>query len=178
MAFRTQTAALLVLIVSPLLTRAADLSFPVRHSHLHNGGEGTLTFTDEMVRWEENKKPEHSRSWRYAEIQRLELAPGRVRILTYEDVGWQLGRDRDYIFDHLPADLAPRVHPFLSARLDQRYLAHVADRSAMPTWAVPAKLLIGRGGSNGDLKFSDGQIVFDGGERGESRTWKWWILPR
>jgi hypothetical protein len=149
------------------------LSFPARHDHLRNGGAGILTFTDEMVRWEENKKPEHSRSWRYAEIQRLELASGHVRILTYEDVGWQLGRDRDYSFDHLPAELAMRVHPFLAARLDQRYLAHVADQSAMPTWAVPAKLLIGRSGSNGDLKLSDGQIVFDGGERGESRTWKW-----
>jgi hypothetical protein len=152
---------------------AADLSFVVRHHHLHKGGAGTLTFTEEIVRWEENTKPEHSRSWRYAEIQRLELAPSHVRILTYEDVGWQLGRDREYVFDQLPAELATRVHPFLAARLDQRYLAHVADRSAMPTWAAPAKLLLGRGGSNGDLRVADGQIVFDGGERGESRTWKW-----
>jgi hypothetical protein len=124
------------------------------------------------VRWEEDKKPEHSRVWRYAEIQRLELAPGHVRILTYEDVGWQLGRDRDFRFDHLPPDLAARVHPFLTARLDQRYLAHVADLSAKPAWELPAKLLLGRGGSNGSLKVAANQIVFDGGERGESRTWK------
>jgi len=140
---------------------------------VRKGGEGTLTFTEELVRWEEPKKPEHSHTWRYAEIQRLELAPGRVRIVSYDDARWQLGRDREYLFDQLPAELALRVHPFLTERLDQRYLAHVADRSAMPTWAVPAKLLIGRGGSNGDLKFFDGQIMFDGGERGESRTWKW-----
>jgi hypothetical protein len=172
MAFRSQTATLIVLIASQFAARAQDLTFPVRHDHLHKGGEGILTFTDEIVRWEENKKPEHSRSWRYAEIQRLELAPGHVRILTYEDVGWQLGRDREYRFDHLPPDLAARVHPFLTARLDQRYLAHLADPSIAPVWEVPAKLLHGRSGSNGSLKVGANQIVFDGREHGESRTWK------
>src|ERR1022692_2743354 len=141
MAFRSQTAVILVLISSQFAAHAQDLRFPVRHDHLHKGGEGVLTFTEEMVRWEENKKPAHSRSWRYAEIQRLELAPGHVRILTYEDVGWKLGRDREYWFDHLPLDLAARVHPFLTARLDQRYLAHLADPSVTPVLEIPAKLL-------------------------------------
>src|ERR1019366_5447240 len=172
MAFRTQTAILIILFGSHFAASAQDLSFPVRHDHLHKGGEGVLTFTEEVVRWEENKKPEHSRSWRYAEIQRLELAPGHIRILTYEDIGWQLGRDRAYRFDHLPSELASRVHPFLTARLDQRYLAHLADPSVNPVWEVPAKLLLGRSGSNGRLKVADNQIVFDGGEPGESRTWK------
>jgi hypothetical protein len=76
MAFRNQTATLIVLIASQFAAHAQDLVFPVRHDRLHKGGEGILTFTDEIVRWEENKKPEHSRSGRYAEIQRLELAPG------------------------------------------------------------------------------------------------------
>jgi len=172
MAFRTQTATLIVLIASQFAAQAEDLSFAVRHEHLHKGGEGVLTFTDEIVRWEETRKLQHSRSWRYAEIQRLELAPGHVRILTYEDVGWQLGRDREYRFDHLPPDLAARVHPFLTARLDQRYLAHVADSSVKPVWELPAKLLLGRSGSNGSLKVAASQIVFDGGEHGESRTWE------
>ena len=172
MAFRSQTATLLVLIASHLAANAQDLSFQVRHDHLHKGGEGVLAFTEEMVRWEENKKPAHSRSWRYAEIQRLELAPGHVRILTYEDVGWKLGRDREYRFDHLPPDLAARVHPLLTARLDQRYLAHLADPSVTPVWDVPAKLLLGRRGSSGRLKIAAAHVVFDGGENGESRTWK------
>jgi hypothetical protein len=172
MAFRSQTATLIVLLASQFAAHAQDLSFLVRHDHLHKGGEGGLNFTEEIVRWEENKKPGHSRSWRYAEIQRLELAPGHVRILTYEDVGWQFGRDREYRFDHLPPDLVARVHPFLAARLDQRYLAHLADPSVSPVWEVPAKLLLRRSGSNGKLKVATDHIVFDGGEHGESRTWK------
>jgi hypothetical protein len=171
MAFRTQTATLLILL-GVHLVHAQDLSFPVRHEHLRKGREGVLTFTENLVRWEENRKPEHSRSWQYAEIQRLELAPGQICILTYEDVTWQFGRDREFHFDHLPADLAARVHPFLTSRLDQRYLAHLADPSVAPTWEVPAKLLLGRRGSNGKLKVASDHIVFDGGESGESRTWK------
>jgi hypothetical protein len=189
MAFRTQTATLVIFFGTHFAVSAQapsqaasqalslDLNFQVRHIHLdvrlqHKGGEGVLTFTGEIVRWEENKKPEHSRSRRYAEIQRLELAPGQIRILTYEDVGWQLGRDREYRFDRLPADLAARVHPFLTARLDQRYLAHLADPLVTPVWEAPAKLLLGRSGSNGRLKVAADSIVFDGGERGKSRTWK------
>ena len=176
MAFRTQAATLVIFFGAHCAVSAQNLIFPVRHDHgdihLHKGGEGVLTFTDEIVRWEENKRPAHSRSWRYAEIQRLELAPGRIRILTYEDAGWQLGRDREYSFDHLPSDLAACVHSLLMGRLDARYLAHLADPSVTPAWEVPGKLLLGRGGSNGRLKVTANQIVFDGGERGESRTWK------
>lgn len=170
-AFRSQTATLVILLGANL-AYAQDLNFPVRHDHLHNGGEEVLTYTEEIMRWQENKKPEHSRSWQYAEIQRLELSPGHIRTLTYEDVRWQLGRDREFRFDHLPPDLAARVHPFLTARLDQRYLAHVADPSVKPVWELPAKLLLGRSGSNGSLKVAADQIVFDGGDHGESRTWK------
>jgi hypothetical protein len=173
MAFRSQTATLVVLIASTqLAVLAQDLRFPVRHHHLHRGGEGTLTFTRETVSWKEQKKPQHARTWQYAEIQQLELAPDHIRLLTYEDIRWQLGRDREYRFDYLPKDLAARLHPFLTARLDQRYLAHLADPSVTPVWEVPAKLLLGRSGSNGKLKVAADHIVFDGRESGESRTWK------
>ena len=172
MAFRSQAATLLILLGASL-ANAEDLTFPVQHDHLHKGGQGTLTFTQDSVSWEEPKKPEHSRTWPYAEIQQLELARDHVRILTYEDVRWQLGRDREYRFDHLPVELSARVHPFLTQRLDQRYLAHIAEPATAATWDVPAKLLLGRSGSNGRLKIAPDQIVFDGGERGESRTWKY-----
>jgi hypothetical protein len=154
---------------------AQDLAFAVQHDHLRKGGDGTLSFTGEGVRWEETgkKAAEHSREWKYEDIQRLELAPAYVRVLTYDDVGWQLGRDREYRFDHLPAELAPLVYARLTTRLDQRFLAHVADPAVIALWELPAKLLLGRGGSNGTLKVGATHIVFDGGEKGESRTWKY-----
>jgi hypothetical protein len=172
MAFRTQAAVILIFLAFQGAGNGQSMAFRVRHNHLHKGGTGILTFTNEIVRWEEDKKPEHSRSWRFPEIQLLELSPDRVRILTYEDVGWQLGRDREYVFDHLPKDLAKQIHPLLTPLLDQRYLAHFAEPGVASQWETPAKLLIGRSGSNGVLKVGASLIVFDGGDGGESRTWR------
>src|SRR5690349_11961674 len=119
MALRTKTATCLTVFLASTAL-AQDLAFSARHDHVRKGGTGTLTFTGEEVRWEESgKKHEHSRAWKYADIQQLELAPDHVRILTYDDVRWQFGRDREYRFDRLPADLAPRVYPFLIGKLDQ-----------------------------------------------------------
>ena len=172
MAFRAKAAIVLVFIASQGITQAQELSFRVRHDHWRKGNAGTLTFAEDGIRWEEDGHAKHSRSWFFPEIQRLELSPESVRILTYEDVGWQLGRDREYVFDHLPSDLATRVHPFLSMSMDQRYLAHLADPEVKPTWEVPGKLLLGRSGSNGQLKVAVDHIVFAGAGHGESRTWK------
>ena len=173
MAFRTQTAISLILLAAPLAC-AQDFTFAVRHHHLHKGGEGTLRFTPAGIGWTENAKDDtdHSRSWLYANIQRLELSPSKVRIVTYDDVGWQMGRDREYLFDHLPKDLAAQVYPLLTGKMDQRFLAQVADAAVKPQWEMPAKLLLGRSGSNGILKVGAAHIVFDGGETGESRTWR------
>jgi hypothetical protein len=83
-----------------------------------------------------------------------------------------LGRDRDFIFDHLPPDAAVRLYPFLATRLDQRFIARVADRSVSPLLTIPAKVLHGRGGPNGTLKIGADRIVFEASRPGDSRTWR------
>jgi hypothetical protein len=172
MAFRIEAAACLVLAGGFLA--AQELTFDVRLDHWHEGGAGRLTFKAEGIRWDEAaKKHEHSRSWKYEDIQRLELAPDHVRIVTYEDVGWRFDRDRPYLFHQLPADLAARVYPLLTERMDQRLVAHIVDPKVVPVWETQAKLLLGRGGSSGTLKLGPAHVVFDGGERGESRTWRY-----
>src|SRR5690348_13125959 len=103
MAFRIEAAAFLI---SGVLL-AGDLSFPVRHQHGRGSGDGVLTFTDSAIKFDESgKKATHSRTWTYAGMQRLVLSPGRMRIITYDDVRWQLGRDREYVFDQLPVGMA------------------------------------------------------------------------
>lgn len=173
MALRIEKTAF-ILIVSGVILAAQDLTFSVRHNHLHKYGVGTLTFTENTIQWEEpGKSHEHSQLWTYEQIQRLELAQDQVRIVTYEDIRWQVGRDRAFLFDHIPADLASRVYPFLIAKLDQRFQAHVYDPSIEPIYETPAKLLLGRAGSNGVLKIGPDRITFNGGDRGQSRTWRY-----
>jgi len=145
----------------------------VRHEHLRKSGEGTLAFNATGISFQEMAgQAAHSRQWNYADLERLELAPDQVRIVTYEDVRWQLGRDRAFSFDHLPAEATTQLYPLLATHLDQRFIARVADPSVSPLWAIPAKALHGRGGPNGTLKIGADRIVFETLKPGKSRTWR------
>ncbi len=171
MAFRIKAAACLIGGLAVALC-AQDLKISARHEHLHKGGAGTLAFDAAGMSFEEAGKADHSRQWKYADLERLELSPDRIRILTYEDVRWQFGRDRQYTFDHLPPEAAGRLYPFLATRLDQRLIARVADASISPFLTIPAKALRGRGGANGSLKIGADRIVFQASKPGDSRTWR------
>lgn len=146
---------------------AQQFEFPVRMHRFPRPAPAVLTFTGEGV---ELRGPE-SHSWKYADIQRLELSPERLEITTYQDVRWQLGRDRSFTFDRLPEHMAASLYPLLSARLDQRFVASVADPHVETLWSSPAKMLRGRSGANGTLTVGAGRIVFDSPSR--SRTWRY-----
>ena len=172
MAFRIKAAACLILALA-VLACAQDMKLSVRHRHLHKGGGGALRFDSAGISFEETGgKAAHSRCWKYADLGRVELAPDRIRIVTYEDVGWQLGRDREYIFDRIPPDAAARLYPLLAARLDQRFIARIANPSISPLLTLPAKAVRGLGGSNGLLEIAAGGIVFETARPGDSRTWR------
>jgi len=134
---------------------------------------GTLHITLDSISFDEpGKKQEHSREWRYTEIQQLSLSATTLRILTYEDQKWQFGRDRDYIFDHLPEDLPKTLYPMLAAKLDQRFIAALADAAIRPLWRMGTKLRHGLDGSEGVLLVGDDRIVYQTEAPGESRTWR------
>src|SRR5438445_9526953 len=80
------------------------LNYRVRHKHLHGGAIGTLRVGDDSVSFDEKGK--HTREWKFEDIQQLSLNSAGLRILTYEDRKWLLGRDREYVFDRLLEDLA------------------------------------------------------------------------
>jgi hypothetical protein len=149
-----------------------DLTYPARHAHLRKGGEGTLAISAGGIRWTETgKKANHSQAWKYEDIQRLELAPGALRVLTYEDNQREFGRDRVYLFDHVPKEAAPQIYALLAPKLDQRFVAHIAGPVAGIVYETPARLLHGRYGANGILKVGTSNIVFEGA--GESRAWRY-----
>ena len=172
MAFRME-AAIGVLIAAASLAAAQDYTFEARRRHGRKGSEGSLTFDATAVRWKEaGKKRDHSGEWRYQDIQRLTLSPERIEIITYDDNPRLLGRDQRYEFDHLPEGMAVKLYPWLRERLDQRFLAHLADPNIRPQLEIAAKLLHVMRGSNGKLLIADDEIVFDGSPDGESRTWR------
>ena len=171
MALRSEKAACIVaLAVLPLA--AQEFRYEVRHDHLVKSGRGVLVFDDAGVAYSEAK---HKFQWPWREIQRLELAPRQVRVLTYQDSRWRLGKDREFRFelvDRGGADFS-QVYAHLRDRLDQRLVAALPDEAVAPLFEIPAKRLGTVAGSQGTLLFGADRIVFRTPRRNESRTWRY-----
>jgi hypothetical protein len=175
MALRIETriGAIVALSVSVTVVMAQPFTYQVRHQHLGGGVTGTLRIGAESIAFtEQSKNGKHSREWVYGDIQQLSLSDAELRILTYEDQKWQLGRDRDYVFDGLPEGMSQQVYSLLTGRLDQRFIAELTDPDVRALWQVGAKLHHGLGGSQGDLLIADDRIVYQAKAQGESRTWR------
>ena len=176
MAFRTKTKACAGVAACMILTAGQVMAAPaynVEHKHLRHGGAGTLRIDENSISFDEpGKQAKHSRSWKYDDIQELTLGPDTLRIVTYEDNKWELGRDRVYLFDKIPASLAADWYPVFRARLDARFVAALADAAITPEWQIPAKLAHGRAGSQGVLLVGAEGVVYKSSQAGESRTWR------
>jgi hypothetical protein len=175
MAFRTETktGALLILWLSFAgASWAQSGTYEVRHKHLRHGGAGVLRIDDKSISFEERGKPKHAVSWKLGDIQELVLGADTLRIVSYEDNPWQFGRDRVYLFDRLPAKVAADWYPVFRERLDQRFVAALADDHVKPDWQIPAKLMHGRSGSQGVVLVGAEGIVYRCVKPGESRSWR------
>ena len=168
MAFRTETKTGARVIVCLGLALAA-----VAQTRTYAVHDGILRIDADSISFEaRGKHAKRSRIWKYDDIQQLVLGPDTLRIVSYEDERWRFGRDRVWRFDHVPADLARDWYPVFAKTLDQRFVAALADESVHPDWQLPAKLLHGRSGSQGELLFSPTIIVYKSEQPGESRTWR------
>ncbi len=168
MAFRIETGIIASIFVIQTLTGA-----PAEHRHFRHSGHGELQVTGESISFTESgKHVEHSRVWKYDQIQQLELSDTSLRVLTYEDQNWPLGRDREYWFDHLPKGFAKSVYPMWKDKVDQRFIAALADPDVSTLVEFPAKLMGLTKGVEGTLRFADDRIVFRTPKAGNSRTWR------
>ena len=175
MAFRSQKTigAFVVLLLCGSVAVAEQVTISVRHPHLLKGGLGEIRISESSISFREGgKKQKHSREWAYGDIQQLYVSPTALRILTYEDVRWKLGSDREYEFDRLPEGAARRVLNALEGHIDERKLVvAIPDSQIKPIWQIKAKLLEGRGGSEGVVLVGETSIVYRSEELNASRTW-------
>ncbi|MBI3473861.1 MAG: hypothetical protein HY013_21100 [Candidatus Solibacter usitatus] len=173
MALRSEKRIGALLIVLASAAAAQPLRFQVRHQHWRKGATGELRIDPDTLSFQESgKKKFHSREWKYQDIQQLVLSPDRLSILTYEDNRRQMGRDREFHFDRLPKELAAKAYPLFRGRLDQRFIAALADSELKPLWQIRAKLLHKLGGSEGVLLVGEERIVYSTREGDASRTWR------
>jgi hypothetical protein len=169
MAFRFEKAIGTFLIAA---FAVAGQEAEVRHRHLLYGGcTGTLKITEDGVAFQATQKTKHAFTWKWRDIQELELGRDRMAVLTYEDNKWNSARDREYTFDKLPTDFVAEVRVPLRRHLPGRFI----DTGVSPvssTWEIPVKLRQAAWrGANGVLRVSPGGVQFRASKGSASRTW-------
>jgi hypothetical protein len=170
-----KTALCIVALFAPFSGVAATFEYAARHDHWRKECSGTLRFDDSGASYTQNsgKKQEHRFAWRYEDMQQLEVSDGGViRVLSYKDRVMLAGKDQPYEFKlDDQEDLTP-LYRDLRAKLDQRFIARLADISGTPQWQAPVKLLGTFLGTEGTLTVFADRVVYSTAEKGESRTWR------
>ena len=163
------------------------LQFDVRHERALKDHPGRVTIDDLGVQYEQvltakqqakatkGKKPpklERAR-WDYHDIQQLWLSPEKLVILTYKDRKWFLGVDKEFEFYLTGKDQSlTGIYERLKSKLDQRFVAALADAQTLATWEMRVKLLGTIQGSEGVLQVGEERIVYKTDKKGGSRTWR------
>jgi hypothetical protein len=180
MAFRTEKrtgiVAVLALAIAPALFAQTELRFEVRHDHWRKYGAGALVVSERGVSFQELTKKQqvkHAFKLDYQDIQELRLSADKLTLVTYTDRKWLLGVDKEYEFTLTPGQSFSEVYTLLKDRLDQRFVAAVADEQIQPLWEVPVKLLGRVTGSEGFLEVGADHIVYKTTKKGQSRTWRY-----
>jgi len=163
-----------MLALTAVAAAAANIRVDVSHDHLRKEGTGTLAVTDAALTFEETGKKANRHRWSvpWQEIQQLWISPKTIRILTYKDVWWKGGADREYELHAVGESTFVPLVSSAQTKLGPRLVAAVAEPAADPVlWQVPVKLREKFGGPEGVLRVSTNRIVFDSPEKGKSRTW-------
>lgn len=159
--------------LAPLYAQVAE--FPARHDHQIGGCAGFLRFDANGVSFAQagDKKRKHDFALAYADIQELAVGTKKVHLVSYHDRAWLLGKDQPYDFT---LDDSPNMLPlysFLSSKLDQRFVAMLADASGgVPQWSIPVKRLEAMRGQQGKLTVLADKLVFETSQPDSSRTWR------
>ena len=188
MAFRAEKRVIAFIagvVLSPALFAQQSFEFEAWHGHSRPphikkaGGLGTLTISDAGVSFQEKykdgKRPKHPHDWRwdYQDIQQLKVTPKSLTVLTYTDNKWKFGADREYQFDLTGEKTLDDAYNVLKSRLDQRFVAAVADSPTSLLWEMPVKHLQALVGDEGKLQVAADAITYKSATTNQSRAWRY-----
>jgi len=164
-----------------------EFQFEVRHERGLSDHSGRVTFDVDGVVYQQTLTPKQqtrvaegkkhpklqSVRWAYQDLQQLWLSPEKLVIVTYRDRKWFLGVDKEFEFFLAGKNQSPaNAYEFLKDKLDQRFVAAVADPKPLAEWELPVKLLGTIQGSEGVLRVGADRIVYKTENKGQSRTWR------
>lgn len=156
---------------------SAQESWDVVHERaLWRDEKGVLTASGEGLRFAPARaKQEEAKGtlWTWDQVQQVAVEDRAIEIVTYRDVLWQGGRDRQFRFEIAEGtgESFAALVPLLRPKLGQRLIDALATEKESAEWQVPAKLLGLIRGAEGELSFSDGDLIFLSSQAGKSRRW-------
>lgn len=152
---------------------AEQITLKVRHDHALGSCRGTLIFDPRGVKYETEHK-EDARSWAYEDVKQFQVENGsRIKLYTYEDRKWRLGADKTFAFEWENKEITGQeVYQFLQARTERPIAAWLAPSEiGQVFFEFPVKHL--GSGSQGQLKFTDRQVVFETESKQAARIWRY-----
>jgi hypothetical protein len=147
-------------------------TFQVEHSHSWRSCKGKLVFGDTTVEYIAEKK-EHSRSWKYEDIQQLAIVPGRISILTFNARKIEFGADQAFNFKLLSGELSDQFRMEISRKLTRPIVSGILPEKIDARFSIPARHRLFLKGSQGILEFGETTIAYRADEPGNSRIWRY-----
>lgn len=147
-------------------------TFQVEHDHFWRSCKGSLVFGDKTVEYISEKK-EHSRSWKYEDIQQLAISPGRISILTYDSRKIEFGADRAFNFKIVSGSLSDRFRMEVSRKLTRPLVSAILPETIDARFSIPARHRLFLNDSQGILEFGEESVVYRSDEPKDSRIWRY-----
>jgi hypothetical protein len=165
---------LLLLFTLILSTTAAGTAqtFDVEHEHRLRSCKGRLVFGDTAVDFISQKK-EHSHTWKYEDIQQLDLDSKRVIILSYDRTKIGLGADRSFTFKLLSGTISNQLREELGRRLAHPLVSSVLPEPIKVKFSIPARHRLTLSGTQGVLEFGDELVIYRSEKPDDSRAWRY-----
>lgn len=147
-------------------------TFQVEHSHFWRSCKGKLVFGDTTVEYIAEKK-EHSRIWKYEDIQQLAIAPARISILTYDTRKIEFGVDQTFSFKLLSGTLSDQFRQEVEKKLTHPLVSSIVPKQIKVKFSIPARHRLFLDDSQGILEFGEEEIVYRSSEPRDSRIWRY-----
>ncbi len=134
------------------------------------GKSGELRIGQDAIEFQPAGRQEAMR-WEYGDIQLLDLVSRtELRLLTYEDVAWKLGRDRELRILLAVGSISDELFEHMRSRLQRPAVNRVVE-PARDGYRIPVKHLHALGGCAGELSISKKALVFDSDDDKHDRRW-------
>ncbi|RPJ53438.1 MAG: hypothetical protein EHM23_30960 [Acidobacteria bacterium] len=165
----TLVPVLVLSLVIPALAQAPFV-FEVRHDHLIGSCRGELFLSNDQAVFKSEKK-EHSRTWKYGDIQQVELHADHISILTYEDRKVEFGKDRAFQFDIRSGTVTEGLLQLLDDKLSRPVISSILPSEDRVVYRLPVRHRKLLNDTQGALEIGESAVVYRSDSEDDSRVW-------